>query len=329
MRFEHLDLNLLSALDALLETRSVSTAAKRLHLSQPALAAALRRLRDFFEDELLVLTGRTMILTPRAEELAPRVRKVLIQIRSEILTPSSFDPATARRTFALVASDYAYSIFLGNVIAQVGAIAPGLAFEIYEPATMALEALDRAEIDLLFSVSGYRIAKHPYLPLFRDQDVTIAWRGAGYSTLDRDTFIKAGHAIARFGPDRHPSLSDHALAQQVPERRIEIVVPNFASLPQAVVGTRRLATVHRLYAEHFAASYPIKAYPTPVPLPEVIETVQWHGLRGADPGVQWLLSWVLKYCATLPPTTRLTDSSAAERAPSSRETGRRSRARRR
>jgi LysR family nod box-dependent transcriptional activator len=305
MRFERLDLNLLTALDALLETRSVSLAAKRLHLSQPGVTSALRRLREFFGDELLVQSGRQMIPTPRAQELAVRVRRVLIQIRSEILTRGDFDPAAATRTFTVVASDYAYSIVLAALIADCAAVARGISFEIYQPDTMSMEALDRGEIDLMFSVSAYRVAAHPYLPLFRDQDVTIAWSEAGYAALDRDTYVNAGHVIARFGPDRRPSLSDIALARDIPERRIEVVVPTFGALAQAVVGTRRLATMHRLYAEHFAASYPITIYPTPVPLPEVIETVQWHELRGGDVGLRWLLDRIVQQCGRLPAHTRL------------------------
>src|SRR4051812_4555036 len=104
MRFERLDLNLLVAFDALIEDRSVSMAAKRLFLSQPALSGALNRLRDFFGDELLVPSGRQMIPTPKAEELRGPVREALMLIRSRITTPSTFDPATADRLFSLAAS---------------------------------------------------------------------------------------------------------------------------------------------------------------------------------------------------------------------------------
>jgi LysR family transcriptional regulator, nod-box dependent transcriptional activator len=307
MRFEHLDLNLLTALDALLETRSVSQAAKRLHLSQPGVTAALRRLREFFEDDLLVQSGRQMVLTPRAEELVPRVRRVLIQIRADILTPSRFDPAVAKRTLSLVASDYAYSTVLAAVIADISTIAPGISFEIHQPATAAIEALERAEIDLMFTVSAFRVASHPSLTLFRDEYVVIACREAGFTHIDRDTFVRSGHVIARFGRDRQPTLSDSALSLDAPERRIEVVVPTFSALVQAVVGTRRLATMHRLYAEQFAAIYPITIFPSPVKLPEVREIVQWHHLRGADPGVRWLLDRVVRHCAALPPYTRVAE----------------------
>jgi len=305
MRFEGLDLNLLTALDALLATRSVSAAAKRLHLSQPGVTAALRRLREYFGDELLVQSGRQMLVTPRAQELAKHVRHVLVHIRAEILTANQFDPANAKRTFSVVASDYAYTIVLAGVIAELARVAPGINFEIFQPSNAAIEALGRAEVDLVFSVSTHRVRRHPYRELFCDQDVVITWRDAGYTTIDRRTFAKAGHVVARFGPDRQPSLPDIALAREVPERRIEIVVPTFAALPQSVVGTQRMATLHRLYAEHFAQTFPISIHPCPVPLPQVVETVQWHELRGPDPAAQWLLDRIVQHCSTLPEQTRL------------------------
>jgi LysR family nod box-dependent transcriptional activator len=83
MRFERLDLNLLVALDALIEDRNVSMAARRLYLSQPALTGALNRLRDFFGDDLLIPSGRQMMLTPKAEELRGPVREALMLIRTK------------------------------------------------------------------------------------------------------------------------------------------------------------------------------------------------------------------------------------------------------
>ncbi|MGD4540209.1 LysR family transcriptional regulator, partial [Xanthomonas citri pv. citri] len=106
MRFERLDLNLLVALDVLIAERSVSAAAKRLHLSQPAVSGALNRLREFFRDDLLVQVGRQMVLTPKADELADPVRDALLLIRTRITQPAGFDPATAEREFTIVASDY-------------------------------------------------------------------------------------------------------------------------------------------------------------------------------------------------------------------------------
>jgi LysR family transcriptional regulator, nod-box dependent transcriptional activator len=106
MRFERLDLNLLVVLDELIQEKSVSAVARRLNLSQPAISGSLNRLREYFGDDLLVPSGRTMLLTPKAEELREPVRDALMLIRTRITTPTAFDPATAERRFVLTASDY-------------------------------------------------------------------------------------------------------------------------------------------------------------------------------------------------------------------------------
>jgi LysR family transcriptional regulator, nod-box dependent transcriptional activator len=97
MRLEKLDLNLLVALDVLLQERGVSLAADRLFLSQSATSGVLARLRDYFNDDLLVLRGRSMVLTPQAEKLIDPVRAVLVQIRETILVPESFTSKTSDR----------------------------------------------------------------------------------------------------------------------------------------------------------------------------------------------------------------------------------------
>ena len=115
MRFERLDLNLLVALDALLDERSVSLAADRIFLSQSATSSALGRLREYFGDDLLVVKGRQMVLTARAEQLVEPVRAVLEQIRTTISVSPPFDPATCDRTLRMMASDYVTEVLLSQV----------------------------------------------------------------------------------------------------------------------------------------------------------------------------------------------------------------------
>lgn len=306
MRFDRLDLNLLVALDALLDCRGVSDAARRLNLSQPAVTGALNRLRQFFEDELLVLSGRRMLLTPKAEALVRPVRRTLMMIRSEITQPGHFDPATARRRFNIAVSDYAYTILLADLIAKAAQLAPGISFELVPPSSQAAERLERAEIDLFITVAPFAMAHHPQLPLWRDEEVVISWTKAGYpERIDVDAFFEAGHAVALFGPDRQPSLTDVYLSQTERERHVELLLPNFSALPQAVVGTRRLATMHRLYAEHFAHLYPIRLHDAWQPFPEIIEIAQWHGVREKDPGLRWLVTLLQETLNDLPAHARL------------------------
>lgn len=114
MRFNHLDLNLLVALDVLLEEQNITRAAERLHMTQSATSGVLARLRTYFEDELLVQVGRKMQPTPYATELAKPVREVLLTIQSSITAKPVFDPATSKRHFRLVTSDYLISVLFAR-----------------------------------------------------------------------------------------------------------------------------------------------------------------------------------------------------------------------
>ncbi|WP_114955063.1 LysR family transcriptional regulator [Sphingosinicella terrae] len=301
MRFDRLDLNLLVALDALIEDRSVSSAAKRLYLSQPALSGALNRLRDYFADDLLVQSGRQMILTPKAEELRGPVREALLFIRSRITTPLEFDPATAERKFSIVASDYAYHVLVGDVLLDAYNQAPGVTFELSSPDRLGGERLERGEIDLMITINTHLSDAHPKQPLYSDEHAVICWsEGRHKDGLTRESFIEAGHVIAVFGPERHPAFTELFFAQQGLNRRVEVSMPSFAALPPAVVGTDRLATMYRRHAEYFAKRLPITIHAPPLPMPAVVEEMQWHSLRTNDHGVQWLVGLFKARAAALP-----------------------------
>ena len=119
MRFEGLDLNLLVALDAILEERSVIGASRRLHLSQPAMSAAIGRLRQYFNDEIFTISKRKLVPTPLAQSLEKPTRDILLRIRTNLISPPKFDPANSERRFRLVVSDYASIVLMHAVMKRV------------------------------------------------------------------------------------------------------------------------------------------------------------------------------------------------------------------
>lgn len=298
MRFDKLDLNLLVALEALIGEQSVTGASKRLFLSQPAVTAALNRLRKYFGDELLVLDGRQMRLTYKAEQLATPVRQALELIRSEITQPGNFDPLTSTRRFVFIASDYMLTVLIADVIARVAKKAPGVRIEIINSSNDAREQFDRAEADFLITVKPFAMEQHPSIALFRDEHVLVSWKGSSFEeVISRDAFLKAGHVAAAFGRDRSPALSEQSLEQFRETRKIELVVPSFSALAQSVVGTERLATMHRKLAEHFLPLYPIRIHPVPVPIASIEQLLQWHRLRAQDSGMSWLRNEIAQHSA--------------------------------
>lgn len=302
MRFERLDLNLLVALDALIEDCSVSRAAERLFLSQPALSSALNRLRDYFRDDLLIPSGRRMVLTPKAEELRAPVREALMLIRARITTPLAFDPATAKRQFIICASDYAFNVLLAPTFEHAARIAPGISFELFPTDRRAIERLERGEADLLITISGYLAEDQPRREMYEDQHAVICWTGGEHAAgISEEAFFKAGHVVAFFGGERHPAFTETHFTQLGISRNIEMRLPSFSLLPQAVVGTNRVATMYRRHAEYFARMLPITVHKPPVHLPNVVEEAQWHSLRGSDEGIRWLVDLLSAEAAKLTP----------------------------
>ncbi|RYF45832.1 MAG: LysR family transcriptional regulator, partial [Comamonadaceae bacterium] len=116
MRYQRIDLNLLSALDALLTERNVTRAAERMYMTQSAMSGVLSRLRDYFGDPLLVQVGRTMQLSPRAESLIEPVRNILLQVDATLGVKPEFVPELDDRKFRVIASDYVTQVLLTEVL---------------------------------------------------------------------------------------------------------------------------------------------------------------------------------------------------------------------
>jgi DNA-binding transcriptional LysR family regulator len=151
VKANRIDLNLLVYLDALLRERNVTQAANQLNLSQPALSNGLRRLRELFNDPLLVRTSEGMTPTERALELEPLVREVLSRIDHAVQPRGEFDPASAHRVFRIMASDYAESTLLPGVLGKLRTQAPGLTLDIMTPSDVSFLDVERGKVDMVIN----------------------------------------------------------------------------------------------------------------------------------------------------------------------------------
>ena len=151
MNINRIDLNLLVYLDALLRERNVTQAANQLNLSQPAMSNGLRRLRELFDDPLLVRTSEGMTPTERALELEPVVREVLTSIDRAVQPRSAFDAENADRVFRIMASDYAESTLLPSVLDQLRTLAPGLTLDIMTPSDVSFLDVERGKVDMVIN----------------------------------------------------------------------------------------------------------------------------------------------------------------------------------
>jgi LysR family nod box-dependent transcriptional activator len=292
MHLRGLDLNLLVLLDALLEEQSITNAAKRLNLSQSGTSTALGRLRDFFGDDLLAPMDRRMVLTPLAQSLMEPVHAIILQAQTLIDATPGFMPATSDRRFVVMASDYIATVFLPTVAKRVMREAPGIVLEAIPFASVPFEPLVRGKIDLLIMPQQYLSPEHPSMPLFIERYVCVSWQGNTRikGQLDLDAYLNLGHVIARFGETRGMAFDEWFTERFERPRRVESIVMNFSMLPQYVVGTDRLATMHSRLAHTFAKTLPLTVHPLPFEMPIITEAVQWNRFSDRHPALAWLRS---------------------------------------
>jgi DNA-binding transcriptional LysR family regulator len=285
------DLNLLLPLKVLLEEGNVTRAGQRLELSQPAMSAALARLRRRFDDELLVRAGRDYELTPFARDLLPEVQHALRLMGSALQLEDEFDPATSSRTFRLAMSDYAIAVVHEPLVRLVEAEAPGVRLSIGHLGpyvTRSSTAL--VEHDTLIAPMGFGFPGESR-PLWRDRMVVIADRAnprlAG-GRLTREDLTVLPHAAASFGPGVLTPV-DRAFGELGIDRRIALTVYGFLPLPFVIEGTDMVAVVPELLARmQVRDDGPLVVVEPPFGEVVLAEGYWFDHDRLSDPAHRWL-----------------------------------------
>ncbi|NHU85713.1 LysR family transcriptional regulator [Kocuria sp. JC486] len=288
------DLNLLPPLQALLELRNVSRAAERMHLSQPAMSAALSRLRRHFNDELLVRSGRSYELTPFARALVPRVDQALTDIQDALQLRAEFDPASSDRTFVLAASDYVTGILIRHLRALIGAEAPGVTVD-FVPTSRArlkpgLETF--ASVDVVIGPMGFDLDGSSR-QLFRDEFVIVMDSSNPLLASERLTvadIASAPHAVGEFGGSIvTPPMRFFEQMGQAPV--VAARVAGLQGLPAIVERTDLVAAVPRMLATRPVQTLSITAvgFDPDLEVP-LVEGMFWHPLKSTDPANLWLRS---------------------------------------
>ncbi len=289
MRFNKLDLNLLVALDHLLNLRSVSLAAERMNMTQSAMSNALQRLRDYFDDDLLVKIGRRLELTPRADGLKEPVRDVLVRVEWTIATTSQFDPARSDRQFSILVSDYTLATLAPKILAQCQADSHSVRFNFLNQVDGPERLLERGDIDLLIIPQEFCSRRHPNEVIFEEEFCGVVWNHGKLAKgkLSRREFEQASHVVAQPSSGAQ-SLESVYFRQQGVTRRVDVTTYSFNTLPQLIVGTDRIATLHRRLAVQAQSMLPIKIVELPFRLPRMKQAMQWHKYRSQDPGLIWI-----------------------------------------
>lgn len=289
MRFNKLDLNLLVALDALLTVKNISRAAERVHLSQSAMSNALSRLREYFDDDLLVQVGRNMELTARAEGMMDAVRDILVRVEATVEAKPEFEPGSSTRTFKLLVSDYSLMTLMPKVSVLAYKEAPSVGFEFVPQVTNPQRLLERGEADVLVIPKEFCSTEHPSEVLFHETYCAVIWSESHLARgeLTEQRYRDAGHVVMQPGEGR-TALDDWLVQRGGIVRRVDIRTYTFTSPAYLLPGTDRIATIHRRLADQVTKELPVVIREIPFPLPTMDQFMQWHTHRTMDPGMLWL-----------------------------------------
>jgi DNA-binding transcriptional LysR family regulator len=285
----NLDLNLLRALDALLAEKHVSRAAQRLHLSQPATSALLARLRDVFDDPLLVRTGRDLVITPRALALAPRVRALIEDIEGLLAQERRFEPLSARHRFVIATTDYVQALLAGWLSRRLPVLAPGV-----DVALVAVDSarLERQQADGEVDLAVLNLARTPGAlhsrTLLAERFVVIARKKhpTVRRTLTLERFCALDHVLVSPRGGSFVGPTDEELAARGLSRRVRLSVQGFLGVPALVAQSDLVAVFPERLARQYAKELMIVE--APLPLPGFTMVAAWHERVHRDPAQRWL-----------------------------------------
>lgn len=295
------DLNLLLSLKVLLEERNVTRAGQRLALSQPAMSAALARLRRKFDDELLTRSGRDYELTPFATELLPEVAHAVRLVGTALRVEEEFDPGS-ERTFRLMMSDYAIAVVHEPLVRRVRELAPGVRLRIDNmgPDVRTSHTI-LLECDALVAPLGFGFPGDSR-PLWRDRMVCLVDRNhPGAEGLTLDDLARLPHAVASFGQGIITPV-DRVFGELGIDRRVQVTVHGWLSLPFVIEGTDLVAVVpERLARLHTRVGGPLVQVEPPFGRVLLAEGYWYARDRGTDPAHQWLFARLDEVGAVLAP----------------------------
>ena len=300
--FRHLDLNLLRVFDEVMNERSLTRAADKLSITQPAVSNAIRRLRDALGDELLVRSGQGVEPTARAMALWPPVREALAQLQ-ESLAPGRFDPATATSTFVLAMADATAATLVPALVEILEREAPGVAIRVLplttrdprqllddEAADMAVGYFPAVLADLTARAQSGDAVAFESRRLYDGEYVCVMRQGhpLAHAPLTLDAYCEARHMLVSFS-GRAFGFIDEALASLGRERKVVITVNQFFTAGRVVCGSDLLTVLPRHFVPVTGIADALVQRALPLNVPPVHVDALWRRRGPQQTAMTWLL----------------------------------------
>lgn len=299
MQLASVDMNLLVALDVLLAEGSVTRAADRLRVGQPAMSATLARLRALFNDPLLVRQGRALVPTPLALSLEGPLRAALAELSAVVNSGQTFDPQVDRRMFSIIASDYVALLLLKPLIDALPTIAPHVQLHVQPIEGNDMERIVRGDVDIVIMPDDLAdpSVEVRRAPLFTDTYICAldAEHPDVGETLTQDEFSRLPYLVLNHGS--LPTLVERRLTALGVRRSVHMVAQSFIMAPYLLPHTRLVTVMQEKLARLLMPTDRFRLMPPPVDLGPIRETMTWAPSADQEPGSMWLRSQLREFAA--------------------------------
>lgn len=319
--FDKIDLHLIRVLHTVLTERSVSRAAIRLGMHQPAVSAALKRLREFSGDPLLVRSGSGLVPTDAGLRMVEPAGVILRSAEALFSDARGFDPQTTQTTFRVAASDYLDPLFLPRLVAETKSLAPGSAIELrpLSPYADYHAQLAQGEVDVVVGNWLQAPGELHQSKLLSDEVVCLV--AHDHPAVRRGWTPEAWLASEHVAPTpTYPGargvIDDH-LERQGLARRIVARCPHFGLIPSMVAQSLLVLTTGRQYCERFVGQLPVRILPCPIEFPELTYFQLWHERTHVSASARWLRERIRAVAQGLPKATPQ-QASAGDRPPNAK-----------
>lgn len=313
MNLSAFDLNLLKVLDALLREASTVRAGQRVGLSQPAVSAALSRLRHAFNDPLFVREGRGLVPTDFAQSLEQPLREVLDQIDAMLTGPDAFDPSRAELTFKLSGADFFAEMLMPQLANHLGRVAPNIRVQLVDLVRDSyIDTLERYTVDMALIprmdfpewVDHRIVFNSPYTTIIRRGHPAIEAAGLqDGDPIPLDLFCQQSHVL--FSPEgKLSAVGDEALEKVGRTRHVAMTLPFFTGVYRSVAHSDLIALLPSALARRVKDRVGLTCHPPPVPVSDAVLCLVWHRRSTNAPAHRWLREQIAQILAPLDPVDR-------------------------
>jgi DNA-binding transcriptional LysR family regulator len=304
MNISRIDLNLLVYLDVLLREKSVTRAAEQLSITQPAMSNGLRRLRDLFNDPLLIRTSEGMTPTARASELQPLVRELLSKVEV-VVQRAEFDALQSDRVFRIMASDYAESTLFPRLLEAIRTQAPNISLDILTPSDVTFQDVEKGKVDMAINRFDQLPKSFHHATIWRENfSCLMSSKNAALDNFTLESYLQAAHIwVSKTGMGVGTGMSprdiqklgwvDEALADIGRQRRIRIFTRHYQVAALLAQQIDLIATVPTQCALLHTDDTRLVIRKPPFPIVPIELRMAWSPLLQHNPAHIWLRRLIL------------------------------------